>query len=162
MLIRALGLWPMVDASDDKIQQGSLLRFLGELVWFPSAALEPYLSWRELDAEHAEATIRAGGISTHGTFSIDASGRVTHFAAQRYFGSGPSAQLQAWEVPMHAWQRFQGIQVPSEGEVTWRGDFAYYRFKIEAIEYDQPHAFGDVPRRLPKHGRAAPLISRND
>jgi hypothetical protein len=161
MLIRALALWPIVDASDDKIQQGALLRFLGEMVWFPSAALQPYITWRSLDAHRAEASLHDGNLTVSGTFSVDDAGRVTHFVAQRYFGGGPNAKLETWEVPMHGWKHLAGIQVPTEGVVRWQPDFDYYRFKIDAIEYDQPRSYSDVERPLPAPVRRGPLVSQN-
>ncbi|MEA3296236.1 MAG: DUF6544 family protein, partial [candidate division Zixibacteria bacterium] len=45
MLIKVASLIPVVDADDEKIDQGALLRFLGEIVWFPTAALRPYIHW---------------------------------------------------------------------------------------------------------------------
>ena len=43
MLIKLGSVVPVVDAADEKIDQGALLRFLGEIVWFPAAALSPYI-----------------------------------------------------------------------------------------------------------------------
>lgn len=43
MLIKLLSLFKVVDASGPEIDQGTLLRYLGESVWYPSAALQPYI-----------------------------------------------------------------------------------------------------------------------
>ena len=40
-LIKALSAVPVVNAADAKTEQGTLLRYLGEICWFPAAALCP-------------------------------------------------------------------------------------------------------------------------
>ena len=164
MLIKALGLWPIVDASDDKIQQGTLLRFLGEAIWFPSAALSPYMQWEGIDASSARATITQHGVSASGVFAFDDAGRVTRFSAQRYMGSGASAKLERWVIPLHDWKVLGGTLVPTQGDVVWKlagGDFDYYRFKIERIEYDQPHPYSKAHSALPANEPPATLVSAN-
>jgi hypothetical protein len=42
MRIELLSLIPVVDESGPAIDQGALVRFLAEVMWYPSAALEPY------------------------------------------------------------------------------------------------------------------------
>lgn len=141
MLIAAGGLVPVVDATGPQIDQGTLLRFLGEMVWFPSAALAPYLRWQAIDDTTAEVTMTWREVSASGRFTIDGEGRVTGFAAKRYFGSGERARLEDWWVPMTAWARFDGVEVPVRGSVIWKlaaGDFDYYQWEMRALEYDRP------------------------
>ena len=166
MLIRALSVWPVVDADDEKIQQGTLLRYLGEMVWFPSAALRPFIRWEAVDDAHARASIAYAGVTASGVFSFDAAGQVTEFSAQRYLGSGPSARIETWSIPMRAWktETFSGIRVPTEGEVMWKladGDFEYYRFRIDAISYDpaQPGQRA-APAPLPRAAQARAPAAR--
>ena len=93
MLIAALALVPMVDARGPAIDQGAALRFLGELVWSPGAALAPYLRWTAVDDTHADATLTWGDRAVTGRFTIDLDGHVTGFAARRYLGGGADAKL---------------------------------------------------------------------
>ncbi|MGV3539708.1 MAG: DUF6544 family protein, partial [Rufibacter sp.] len=50
MLIKLLSLYPVANAMGKEIDQGTLLRYMAEMVWFPSAALSPYLTWAPIDA----------------------------------------------------------------------------------------------------------------
>lgn len=121
MLIKAAGLVPIVDAHGDAIDQGTLLRFMGELVWFPSAALSPYLRWSALDDTHARLTMTHAGVSASADFEIDAEGHVLEMRAQRFYtGDGP-ARLTSWGNRCHEWKRLgdTGVLVPSRGEVYW-------------------------------------------
>lgn len=139
MRICAAGTVPVVDAAGPEIDQGSLLRFLGEMVWFPSAALSPYLHWRGFDDRVAEATMSHHGLTLSARFSFDDKGRVTGFSARRYLGGGSDTRLERWAVRIDHWQRWNDVEVPSHGVVEWKlaeGDFEYYRWAITDLEYD--------------------------
>lgn len=142
MEIKLGGLVSMVDARGPKIDQGTMLRYLGELVWFPSAALAPYIRWEAIDAEHAKATMTHGGTSVSAVFTFDSMARVVNIAADRYKGGGADAVLQRWEVPCRSWRRMgENILVPVEGSVVWKepgGDFEYFRWEITDVATDPP------------------------
>ncbi len=144
MLITLGGLVPVVDAADAAIDEATLQRFLGEIAWFPSAALAPWLSWRAIDDERAEATVRWAGLTTNAIFHVDAGGHLVRLEALRYLGGGAEARRERWAIPMTQWRRFDGIEVPSHGDAVWQlesGDFSYYRWEIEHIDYDRPTLF---------------------
>jgi hypothetical protein len=71
MRIKAAALVTIVNASDAKIDHGALLRFLGEMVWFPSAAVQPYVTWKAIDATSAHATIQQGELTATAVFEFD-------------------------------------------------------------------------------------------
>lgn len=139
MLIEAASTLKIADATGPKIDQGALLRFLGEIVWFPSAALAPYIEWKGLDEGRAEATMRYAGVVGTATFSFDGDGRFRSMTGERYMGGGDEARLERWIVPATAWRVVRGVEVPVAGNVVWKlasGDFEYYRWEILDIEYD--------------------------
>lgn len=148
MWITALGLVTLVDGRGPKIDQGTALRFLGELVWFPSAALSPRIRWEPIDDRWARAHFSDQGIEVSGDFEIDEQGHFVRLSARRYLGAEPDAQRELWEVPATAWGRFEGVEVPTRGQVVWRlkdGDFEYYRWEITALEFDPVGAEGATP-----------------
>jgi hypothetical protein len=139
MLIKALSLLPVVDASGPELDQGTLLRYLGEICWFPSAALCPYISWEAVDDHSARATMNYEGVSASGVFTFDESGRMLSFSAQRYLGAGEEAKLENWHIPAREWKEFDGVRVPSKGDVIWQledGDFNYYQWEVEDVKYN--------------------------
>jgi Family of unknown function (DUF6544) len=143
MLIKAASLVNVVNATGDKIDQGTLLRFLGEIVWFPSAALSPYITWESSDARSATATMRYGGVTASALFSFDERGRVSSISADRYLGS--TGSLERWIIPATEWRVVRGVQIPVKGEVIWKlqgGDFSYYRWEIVDVEYNRPEIYG--------------------
>lgn len=76
MLIKLLAFIPISDARGKEIDQGTLLRYLAETVWFPTAALSSYIKWEEIDSNSAMATLSYKGVSASGVFSFNEKGRL--------------------------------------------------------------------------------------
>jgi len=149
MLVKALSLINVVDSADEKIDHSSLLRFLGETVWFPSAALAPYIVWEPIDEMTARATMRQGGLDASAVFTFSDQGRVLGLSAERYLGGGASAKLTPWFVSCSEWRTFQGIEIPNRGQVSWTlasGDFTYYRWEILDVEFNRSELYGGGAR----------------
>jgi len=145
MLIAAASLVPVVDAADEKIDHGTLLRYLGEMVWFPAAALRPYVRWEPIDDRSARAAMRYGGVEGSAVFTFDDEGRFVALDAERYLGGGAEAKRERWAVQATAWETRDGVLVPVRGDALWHlrdGDFSYYRWEITTLEYDRPALFG--------------------
>jgi hypothetical protein len=151
-VIKAAGLLSVVDVTGPAIDQGTLLRFLGEIIWFPSAALAPYLRWEGIDDRSARATMTYGGVSASGVFTFDEQGRALKMTASRYKGDGATATLERWEVPATDWRTLGGITIPVAGAAVWKlsgGDLEYYRWEITAVDYNRAAL---APRLAPTPG----------
>ena len=139
MLIKAAALIDVVDAADEKIDQGSMLRFLAEMIWFPSGALAPYVTWEPIDEVRAKATMRQGGVTASAVFTFSVEGRFLRLEAERYMGAGGEAKLTPWTASSSDWRAFQGIEVPTRGVVGWTlptGEFPYYEWEIMELDHD--------------------------
>jgi hypothetical protein len=139
MLIKLLSLIPVVDAKGKEIDQGALLRYLGEIVWIPSAALSDYISWEEIDSKTAKATMSYKGITASGIFKFDENGDFVSFEADRYYYRKEGSTLERWVITARGYKEFEGIRVPSNLSVTWQfetGNFTWYRLEIREINYN--------------------------
>jgi hypothetical protein len=137
MFIRAGGLVTLADGTGEKFDQGALLRFLGEVVWFPSATLAPYIAWEAIDDRKARATMSYGGIEASAVFEFDGRSRLTQMTAKRYFGG---QTLEDWVIPVTEWKAIRGIEMPVRGSAVWKlaaGDFEYYRWEILDVEVNR-------------------------
>lgn len=144
MLIRLASLIPVVDAANAKIDEGALIRFLAETVWFPGAALMPYVRWEGVDTVSAKATMTYRGVSGSAVFHFDDQGRFVRLIADRYLGGGRDAKREKWEVIADDWSVMDGSQVPVRGQVRWKlaaGDFTFYRWELLSLEYDPQSPF---------------------
>jgi hypothetical protein len=141
MLIKLLGLFAVVDARGPDTDQGTLLRYLAELVWFPSAALQPYISWQAAGPDAARATMTYGGISATGLFRFNAAGDVVSFEARRSYARKTGATLETWFIGVDeaGYREFDGIRVPAKAAVTWKlntGDFTWFTLDITELRYN--------------------------
>jgi hypothetical protein len=144
MLIKVLSLFTAADSEGKEIDQGTLLRFLAETMWFPSAALNDYLKWEEIDANNAKVTMTYGKITASGVFTFNDKGEVINFEAERYGEFDGETKLETWTIPVRDYRTFEGIRVPTKGDVTWKldsGDFNWFNFEVTEIEYNKQELY---------------------
>ena len=139
MLIEVGGLVTVADGTGPKFDQGTLLRWLAEIVWFPSGALSPVIRWEPVDDRRARATVSQTGIEdVSAVFEIDEQGRVAGLAAKRWFNG---ETLEDWEIPVAEWRVIRGVEMPTRGGARWKlakGDFDYYDWEIVDVEANPP------------------------
>lgn len=140
MLIKALSLINIVhDDEDEKIDQGTLQRYLAEICWFPSAALSPYIKWQSIDDNTARATMIYKGNKGSVTFYFNNEGDLIRCKANRFKGGGTHATLEKWVVSSNGFTTMKGIRMPVKSAATWQlaeGDFTWYKLEITDIEYN--------------------------
>jgi hypothetical protein len=141
MLIKLLSLVNVVNEKhNDQINTGTLIRFLGEICWFPSAALSETITWEEINEHSAKATLTIGDIQVSGIFRFDENGDLRSFEADRYYGSGPEAVKHRWIVEAVEYKTFDGYRVPVKSTVTWKlpeGDFTWLHLEITDLEVNK-------------------------
>lgn len=138
MLIKVASLIPVANSSGKEVDQGTMVRYMAELIWFPQAALCEYLHWEQLDANHARITMNYGNASASGIYSFNAEGILTGFEAQRYGDFNGRYSKETWSVEIKAYRYFNGLPVASDCEITWKlkdGDFTWLKVTITQIEY---------------------------
>lgn len=144
MHIRANGLIDIVRADGPKTAEGSLKRYLGELVWYPSAALSQAVEWNAKDSLNAIAIIRAGGQSAQARFTFDKSGRFRALSAMRFMGEA-DGQRHEWVTEAFEWQVFDGVEVPTAIEVSWmlpEGKWTWLKVRVTKLQWN--------PSEIPK------------
>lgn len=140
MMIKILSLFTVADSSGEKIDQGTLLRYLAETMWFPTAALSDYIKWEKIDQNNAQATMSYGDIEASGVFTFNDRGEVVNFEAERYGDFDGDIRMETWTIPVRDYKEFDGIRIPTKGNVTWKlesGDFNWFNFEIVELEYNK-------------------------
>ncbi len=143
MLIKALALVPVVNVSGAKIDQGTMLRYLGEICWFPTAALSPWVHWEQLNDSTAQATMQYGNVTASGIFTFDAEGDMQSFTAQRYYDRPEGATLERWHIQNITTAERSGVRMPVRSEVTWQlkeGNFTWLKLDITEVLYNNDAA----------------------
>ena len=136
MLIKVMSLIKVVDSSGDEMDQGTLLRYLAEICWIPTAALKDYIFWESIDDHHAKATMTYKDVSAEGIFEFDDEGQVVSFEAERYGEFDGEYRLETWKVDVSNYVNYSGYMLPSQGDITWlldEGDYHWYSFIVEDV-----------------------------
>jgi hypothetical protein len=137
--MRLLSLFPVANKTGGGLNQGDLLRYLGELQWFPAAALAGYVSWDEMGADSARATIGYGGVTASMTFVFNTDGRLLEERAIRY--NDARTRNVRWVNRNDSDQVFGGIRVPAVGDARWEydsGPYPYIRWHLTDLEQNRP------------------------
>jgi hypothetical protein len=144
MLIKLLSCIPIADAKGKEIDQGSLLRYLVETAWFPTAALSEYITWEPIDSLSARAVMNYGGITAPGIFRFNEQGDMVSFEAQRYGQFEGKYSLEKWFISVKAYKSFGGVRIPNCSVVTWKlktGDYAWLKLGITGLEFNKPEVY---------------------
>lgn len=144
MLIKLLPFIKIADASGYEIDQGTLVRYLNEIMWFPTAYLNDYIEWEPIDSSSAKATISVEGLTASAILYFNEKGEMTNFVAERYMTVDDKFSLETWSTPIEKYREVHGIRIPTKGEGVWKlssGDFNYIRIEIIDIEYNNPSIY---------------------
>lgn len=140
MLINLTSLIPIVnEAHNEKINQAAMIRYLAEMMWFPSAALENYIKWVTINETSAMALFKLNGKITSGVFKFSEKGAIKSFEAERYIGIEEDDDLEKWFIKVEGYNNFNGFNIPNKCRVIWKlkdGDFNWLNLKITELEYN--------------------------
>ncbi len=139
--VKLLSLIKIVDVEGKEVDQGELLRWLGEAVWYPTVLLpSENLKWVPIDDNSAKAILTDRNISVEGIFYFNEKGQMIQFKTKRYMDKS----LENWTGYYRDYKEVGGMNIPFEVEVVWNlgsGDFSYAKFNITKIEYNNPTKF---------------------
>ncbi|WP_034258862.1 DUF6920 family protein [Altibacter lentus] len=140
MRISLLSLYNVVDEGPNaKIDSGAMQRFLGEMCWYPSFAASKFVSWEEVDATSARATLRLGDKEVSGLFVFSEEGKLLTFEADRYYGGTEDAKIEKWIITVDSYKEFGGYYIPNKCSATWKletGDFTWLKLEITEVDYN--------------------------
>jgi len=140
MLIKLLSWFPVVEeGNNEKVNSGSMQRYLAEMCWFPSAATEKHFFWESTAQNSAKATMKVNDKTVSGIFTFSENGEFLSFETQRYFGADANAKLETWFIEAVDYKIFDGIKIPNKCKVSWKledGDFNWLNLEITDLEYN--------------------------
>lgn len=142
MFGKLAGLFNIFDETGDNLLQGTMMRYLQEMIWFPTAFLSQYILWDAVDDHSADATFTWGDKQVTGRFYFDDVGRVLSFIGQRY--NDDKEGVYPWATPMTEYGALDGLQIPVQGCGVWHlpeGDLTYINIGLKSLCYNTPIQF---------------------
>ena len=141
MFGKIAGLFTIFDVRGEKLDQGAMLRYLSEMIWFPAAFLGENISWKSVDELSARVTLSDHGKEVSGILHFDAEGKFRNFTTQRYREVDGDFSLDPWSTPIIEYGERAGLMLPVRGTAVWNldsGDLTYADLQITEIEYNPP------------------------
>jgi hypothetical protein len=141
MFGKVAGLFTVFDARGPEMDQGTMMRYLNEMSWFPIAFLGDNITWQAVDDRSADVTFTDCGKSVSARLTFDEAGRLTDFVAQRYRENKGSFSFDTWSTPMTKYGVLAGLNLPIRGQAVWKlpsGDLSYADLELQEIEYNGP------------------------
>ena len=118
--------------------QGELLRFFAEALWYPTALLPSQgVRWEAIDDNAARATLTDGATTASAVFQFNAEGTIATFRADARYRDQLTAM--PWGGRFWDYAVRDGMLIPLEGEVGWEypeGIRLYFKGKTTEISYE--------------------------
>jgi hypothetical protein len=129
------------DRDKPELNSGSLHRYLSEAVWCPTAPLPSAgVRWSPIDNRRALATLSDLGNTVSLEFRFnDVAEVVGIYTEGRWSRTANGYELTPWEGHFTAYRRYQGVLVPSRGEVGWYANGQLeivWKGEITSLEYE--------------------------
>ena len=132
-----LNLLKVVDGEGPAYDQGELLRWLGESVWFPTNLLpRSRLKWEAVNDNEAKLTFSYNDQVLIYKVSFNEKGEITQLETQRYMGEDG---LEIWIGRVSDYEEINGMKIPMSIEALWKlpdGEHSYAQFHIKEIQHN--------------------------
>lgn len=142
MRVKVAGMFTVVDASGEKMNQGENVTLFNDMCLLaPATLVDPAIEWETIDPLTVRARFTHNGITIGARLFFDESGALINFDSEdRYLSTDGKTYAQyRWSTPVRDYGDFDGRKVFSYAEAIWHlpaGDFPYARFKLQEIEYN--------------------------
>lgn len=141
MFGKLAGMFTVFDARGEELLQATMLRYLQEMMWFPTAYLSKHITWIEVDDHAADVTYTYGNKSVTGRMYFDDEGRLLNFVASRYREKQGAFTCDPWSTPITEYGVFEDLRLPIRGEAVWQlpeGDLSYIKLCVTDVTYNVP------------------------
>lgn len=107
--------------SSHQLNEGELMRYLAEAVWYPTALLPGQgVEWTPVSDDQALATLTDGATTVAMEFRFGEHGEVTSVSSPaRPRQVGNTYIATPWEGIHRNYREQSGMQIPTDGEVKW-------------------------------------------
>lgn len=143
MVVRLLGVVPLVDLGGPEFTRAETVTLLNDLALLAPAALaNPAVRWDAGGERYATARYTVGSHTVSARLEFDGQGLLADFVSDdrlRTSADGNTLVAERWSTPVLAYGRFGGRRLMSRGEGRWHppeGAFAYVELELLEAEVD--------------------------
>lgn len=142
LMVSLFETFTIMSTQGEKIDQGELLRWLGESVWFPTNLLpHDRLKWEPINDKSAKLIFDYKGQSVYYKVIFNKTGQITQLETERFYNG---QQLEKWVGNCSEYKEINGYMIPTFMSASWKlstGDYTYANFQLTNIEYNIPEKY---------------------
>ncbi len=132
VMISLLGIKNVAQFTGMEVDQSSLGRYFGELIWFPIGFLDPDITWKNVDHKTVKGIISKGNQSLTGYFYFDKNGMIESYKTKRY----RDTILQDFVGELGSYHLYDGLLLPNKMTAIWLLDDGRLEyFNADIIDY---------------------------
>lgn len=141
MKIRALGLFPVVDAKGEKMDQAETVTILNDMcLMAPATLISKSIQWETIDDLTVRARLQIGKNSVTGVLYFNNEGQLINFISNdRFETDGKVYNNYPWSTPAGDYMEFNGIRIATKASTIYHHpgqDFCYGEFELADVEYN--------------------------
>ncbi len=109
------------------------------MIWYPSAALQEYITWEEINDYSARATMTWQGVSADMVFYFNEQGDMISNLGSRYQEVNGHFELHDWGGTARAYKDFSDIRLQNKADVIWKyetGDFNWLQIEVTEVKFN--------------------------
>jgi hypothetical protein len=109
--------------------KSALVRYLGELMFYPIGLLSKDISWEITSHNAIRASLIVNDVLAEGNFYFDEEGLLYRFESERYMGE----HLENFTGLAQEYKMMSGLYLPTKMKAIWnleQGDFEYFNAEI--------------------------------
>lgn len=138
LVITLLKLFQIKKAEGRNYDQGELLRWLGESVWFPTNLLpSDRLQWLPINDTSAKIQLTYNHLSLFYIVTFNEKNQISKLETKRYYDDNT---LKTWIGECCKYKKINGVIVPTVIKASWylnEVEHNYALFHLEELEYDK-------------------------
>jgi hypothetical protein len=142
MLIKVLGLVPVVDGQGKEMNQGETVTVFNDMcILAPATLIDKRIEWESIDSLTAKAKFTNGDIKISATLYFNEKGQLINFVSDDRFYSptGKTYEKVRWSTPVSDYKNINGFNLATYGEAIWNfpnEDFTYIKLNIKDVRYN--------------------------
>jgi hypothetical protein len=144
MRVKALSLFPMVNASGPEMDRAETVTIFNDLcILAPAAIIDAPVTWQVLDDHRVRGTYTSGANSITAELSFNDDHELVDFISDDRTAvssdGGKTFTPQRWSTPLSGYRKLGSSYLGTIGEAHWHapeGEFAYLEFNLDEIAYN--------------------------
>lgn len=142
MLIKVLGLFTVVNAKGEEMDQGETVTLFNDMcLMAPASLIDRNILWKEINNTTVDAKFSNGHITITATLFFNEEGELVNFSSNDRFETvdGNTYKNYPWLTPVTGYTDINGYRLASGAKLIYKHpdeDLCYGEFNLKSIEYN--------------------------